>query len=163
MSETKKAEIREKKIRVRQKLVAVLQGLNEAEWETAVYTDGGRWSISDLLRHLVNAERGMTTLINQFRQGQDPVPADFDRERYNNRIVEKAKQKSPTELMAELVENEALFLEALAALTEGDWQKKGRHASLRILTIEEICHLIPDHEQAHLLDIQKALNAFARQ
>ena len=163
MSETIKAEIREKKIRVRQELMSVLQGLSEAEWETAVYTDGSRWTISDLLRHLVNAERGMTTLINQFLQGQDPVPADFDRERYNNRIVEKAKQKSPTELMAELVENEALFLETLAALTENDWQKKGRHASLHVLTIEEICHLIPDHEQAHLLDIQKALNTFARQ
>jgi uncharacterized damage-inducible protein DinB len=163
MSETKKAEIREKKIRVRQELMSVLQGLSEAEWEMAIYTGGGHWTISDLLRHLVNADRGMTTLINQFRQGQDPVPADFDRERYNNRIVEKAKQKSPTELMAELVENEALFLETLAALTESDWQKKGRHASLHVLTIEEICHLIPDHEQAHLLDIQKALNAFARQ
>jgi hypothetical protein len=163
MSETKKAEIREKKIRVRQELMSVLQGLSEAEWEMAIYTDGTHWTISDLLRHLVNAERGMTDLINQIRQGQDPVPADFDRERYNNRIVEKAKQKSPTELMAELVENEALFLETLAALTESDWQKKGRHASLHVLTIKEICHLIPDHEQAHLLDIQKALNAFARQ
>ena len=160
MSEAKKAEIREKKIRVRQELVSVLQGLGEADWETAVYTDGSRWTISDLLRHLVNAERGMTGLINQFRQGQDPVPADFDRERYNNRIVEKARHKSPTELIAELEENEAVYLETLAALTEDDWPKKGRHASLRIMTIEEICHLIPDHEQAHLLDIQKALNPF---
>ena len=60
--------------------------------------------------------------------------------------------------MADLEENETAFLETLARITEEDWTKEGRHASLRILTIEEICHLIPDHEQAHLLDIQQALN-----
>lgn len=157
MSEAKKAEIREKKLRVRQELMTVLHGLSEAEWETAVYIQGTQWTISDLLRHLVNAERGMTNLINQFLQGNDPVPADFDRERFNKRIVEKTKDKSPAELMAELEENEAVFLETLVVITEDDWTKKGRHASLRIMTIEEICHLIPDHEQAHLQEIQQAL------
>ena len=157
MSELKKAEIREKKIRVRQALLSLLRGLSDEEWQTAVYIDDSFWSISDILRHLVNAERGMTELINHFIQGNDPVPADFDRERYNNRIIEKTKEKSPTELLAELEKNEATFLETLAAITENDWTKKGRHASLRIMTIEEVCHLIPDHEQAHLLDIQKAL------
>jgi uncharacterized protein (TIGR03083 family) len=159
MSETKKAEIREKKIRVRQELMTVLRGLGESEWETAVYIEGTQWTISDLLRHLVNAERGMTNLIIEFLKGNDPVPADFDRERYNKRIVAKAKEKSPDELMAELEENEAVFLETLAVITEKDWTKKGRHASLRIMTIEEICHLIPDHEQTHLLDIQRALSS----
>jgi hypothetical protein len=158
MSEAKKAEIRAKKIRIRQELMALLQGLSETEWETAVYADGADWKISDILRHLVNAERGMTTLITQFLQGNDPVPADFDRERYNQRIVQKSKEKSPAELMAELEENEAAFLETLTTITEADWNKKGRHASLHILTIEELCHLIPDHEQSHILDIQKALN-----
>jgi hypothetical protein len=38
-----------------------------------------------------------------------------------------------------------------------DWQKKGRHASLRILTIEEIITLIADHEKDHLKKIQHSL------
>ena len=158
MTEAKKSEIREKKIRVRQELVGLLQGLSETEWETAVYIENNPWSISDILRHLVNAERGMTGLIAQIQQGNDPVPADFDRERYNQRTVQKTKEKSPAQLMGELEENEASFLETLATIGEDDWTKKGRHASLRILTIEEICHLIPDHEQAHIRDIQKALS-----
>ena len=161
MSEAKKEAIREKKVRVRQELLSVLQGLNEAEWETAVYAEDHMWTISDILRHLVNAERGMTGLITQFREGNNPVPADFDRERFNRRTVEKTKDKSPAQLMAELAENETAFLNVLAGLADDDWAKNGRHASLHILTIEQICHLIPDHEQDHIQHIRQALESAA--
>ena len=158
MLDMKKAALREKKVNVRRELLSVLEGLSGKEWETAVYAEDTKWTISDILRHLVSAEKGMTSLIVQFQQGNNPVPPDFDRERYNKRIVEKAKEKSPTELLAEMEENQAQFLEVLASLTDEDWQKNGRHASLNIYTIEELCHLIPDHEQNHLQHIQNAIN-----
>lgn len=155
----KKRAIREKKVRVRQELLELLQRLNENEWETAVYAADTEWTISDILRHLVNAEKGMAGLITQFQQGNDPVPPDFDRERFNKRIVEKTKEKSPAQLMAELEVNQAAFLAALDSFTEEDWGKNGRHASLHILTIEQICHLIPDHEQTHIQHIRDVVGA----
>ena len=155
----KKRAIQEKKVRVRQELLELLQQLNENEWETAVYAEGTEWTISDILRHLVNAEKGMTDLITQFQQGNDPVPPDFDRERFNKRVVEKTKEKSPAQLMAKLEVNQAAFLAALDHLSEEDWGKNGRHASLRILTIEQICHLIPDHEQTHIQHIRDVVGA----
>ena len=155
--EDKKHTIREKKVRVRQELMTFLQQLDENEWETAVYTEDAHWTISDIVRHLTNAESGMTGLITQFQQGNDPVPPDFDRERYNQRIVAKTKEKSPSELLAEMEKHHLAFLDVLDTITEEDWQKNGRHASLRIMTIEEICHLIPDHEYDHLQGIQQAL------
>jgi hypothetical protein len=153
----KKRVIREKKLRVRRELMALLRSLSEGDWDTAVYADDNEWSITDLLRHVVNAEKGMTGLISQFQAGNNPVPADFDRERYNQSIVRKSKDKSSANLMAELEENHAHFLQVLEGIEDGDWQKNGRHASLRIMSIEEVCHLIPDHEADHLQQIRTAL------
>jgi uncharacterized protein (TIGR03083 family) len=157
MADSKKAEIREKKLRVRQELLDLLQGLSEAQWETAVYLDDQTWSITDLLRHVVNAERGMTGLITQFQQGNNPVPPDFDRERYNLSTVRKAQEKSPHQLITELETNQAQYLSALDSLADEDWGKTGRHASLRIMSIEEILHLIPHHEESHLVEMRTAL------
>ncbi len=159
MSEDTKEVIRAKKLRVRQDLLTVLEGLSEADWAKSVFAEDTRWTISDLVRHLLNAEKGMTGLITQWRVGKNPVPADFDRDRFNQSVVRKAKGKSPETLMAEMAGNHANFLQVLASIEEEDWEKNGRHASLRIMTIEEICHLIPDHESDHIQHIQTALNS----
>jgi len=39
-----------------------------------------------------------------------------------------------------------------------DVSLRGRHASLRIMTIEEICHLIADHEQTHVDEIRRLVS-----
>lgn len=142
----------------REPLFAFLQDLNEAQWETAVQSEDAEWTISDMVRHLMNAEKGMTTLIIQFQQGKDPVPPDFDRERYNKRLVEKTKELTPDELLATMHDNRTKLLSFIDTLETDDWQKKGRHASLNIYTIEEVCHIIADHEALHLSDMQKALS-----
>lgn len=143
----------------RDALLSFLQSLDETEWETAVQSEDAEWAISDIVRHLVNAEKGMTGLIVQFQQGKDPVPPDFDRERYNKRIVEKTKDLTPVQLMEAMVENRTKLLAVIETLNEEDWQKKGRHASLNIYTVEEVCHIIADHEALHLADIKKAIEA----
>ena len=139
-------------------LLPVLEGLNEAQWETAVQSEGAAWTVSDIVRHLVNAENGMTGLMVQFKQGKDPVPPDFDRDRYNKRAVEKTKDLSREDLLNAMTQNRENLLAVIETLSEEDWHKKGRHASLNIYTIEEICHIIADHETAHLSDIQAAFS-----
>jgi uncharacterized protein (TIGR03083 family) len=157
MSDAKKEEIREKLNQARIALFDCLQGLEATEWQTAVQSEDARWTVADLVRHLINAEKGMTGLIVQFQQGNDPVPPDFDRERYNVRSVEKIQHLTPAAMLETMTANRNQLLQVIATLAPDDWQKRGRHASLRIMSIEEICHLIADHETAHLADIQKAL------
>ena len=154
---SKKEEVVEKLAEARAPLWAFLQALDEAQWETAVQTEDAQWTISDIVRHLVNAESGMTGLIIQFQQGNDPVPPDFDRERYNKRIVEKTKALTPPQLLEAMTTNRAKLLQVIDTLTDDDWQKNGRHASLNIYTIEEVCQIIAGHEELHLLDMKKAL------
>ncbi|MCP4361528.1 MAG: DinB family protein [Chloroflexi bacterium] len=141
----------------RQSLLMFLQGLNVAEWHTAVQTEDAAWNVADIVRHLINAEKGMTGLIEQFQQGNNPVPPDFDRERYNRRAVEKTATMTPPEVLAALAENRTHLRQVIAGLTAEDWQKKGRHASLRIMTVEEVLQMIADHEQAHLEEMQQRI------
>ncbi len=157
MAEEKKAAIRIKISETRSALLALLQDLTAEEWHTAVQSEDAQWTLADVVRHLINAEKGMTGLIVQFQQGNDPVPPDFDRERYNVRAVQKSQALTPADMLHALEMNHANLLQVIDSLSADDWQKKGRHASLHIMSVEEVCHTIADHESWHLADIKQAL------
>ena len=152
-----RAELRMKLEANRQALLALLAGLSEAEWETAVYTESANWQVIDLLRHLTEAESSMTRLMALIRDGGPGVPEDFDLDRWNASRIKKTIGKSTDELFAGMAQNRADLLAFMDSLDESDWAKKGRHGSGRILSIEEICQIIADHEQHHTQDIRQTL------
>ncbi|GIK54983.1 MAG: DinB family protein [Chloroflexi bacterium] len=158
MSDAKKDEICEKLNQTRATLLDYLQGLEAERWDTAVQSEDAQWTVADIVRHLVSAEKGMIGLIEQFQQGNDPLPADFDLARYNQRSVQKSQELTPADLLAALESNHTRLLQVIDGLSAEDWQKKGRHGSMRILTIEEVCHVIAGHDMTHLADIQKAMS-----
>lgn len=151
----KKVEIVEKLNDTRQQLMAFLDGLDDVGWETAVYGEDATWTITDILRHLADSERGMTGMMMQWQQGKDPIPPDFDLERWNNRVIQKAAEKTAEQLLADMQENRTNLLNYISTLQDEDWLKRGRHASLRIMSIEEVCHLIANHEMDHLRVMQE--------
>ena len=157
MLENKQEEIVNKLNNNRATLLTFFEGLDARDWETAVYHEDITWTFTDILRHLVDAERGMTGLIIQWQQGKDPVPPDFDLARWNNRVVQKTAVDSPAELLSELAANRSNLLSLIKELQPEDWGKQGRHGSLRIMNIEQVCHLIADHELSHLDVMEKAI------
>lgn len=157
MTNQKNLEIAAKLNEERAALLAFFEQLADADWETAVYHEETHWTITDILRHLVDAEKGMTGMIRQWQQGKNPVPPDFDLERWNNRVVQKSAEKSPDELLSELRENRTNLLSFIGTIQDDDWAKQGRHGSLRIMNIEEVCHLIAEHELSHLAVMEEAL------
>ncbi len=152
----RKATINEKLAGTRAALLSLAQGFDEQMWGTAVYADDASWSIADLLRHLTNAERGMTQLMELIRAGGEGVPADFDLARWNQRGIKKLAVQTPADLLRAMRGNREKLNQFIQSIEAQDWEKKGRHANGRILTIEQICHLIADHEAAHLEDIRAA-------
>lgn len=157
MSDERKEAIKAKLTAAREELLAALSGLTEDQWAARGYAEGSEWAVADVLRHVADSERGMTALMAQIKGGGEGVPADFDLGRWNRRVVEKLSDKSPQEVLAGMAANRAALLAFIDSLEEVDWHKKGRHASLRIMTIEEVCHLIADHERQHLAGIMEAL------
>lgn len=150
-------ELKSKLAENRASLVALLQGMTEEQWQTAVYSEETVWTVSDMVRHLEGAERSMIALMANIQQGGEGASADFDLARFNASRIKKAKEKQIPELMEAMEKNREDLLVFMDSLTEEDWQKKGRHGSLRIMTIEEICHIIADHEATHAHDIKEAL------
>lgn len=139
-------------------LLQCLQPLDEAQWQTVVFSEENQWTAADILRHLVEAQRGMTMQIAQIQAGGTGVPEEFDLARWNNRGVSKNQSKTPAELLAELEEGRVNLLMLLENISEADWEKKGRHGSGRILTITQIFQIIAEHEVTHSNDIKQALN-----
>lgn len=156
MSDQKRA-ILDKLQAGRAALESALREVRGEAWATAVFSEETTWSVSDILRHLVDAEHSMTALMARIRDGGEGAPADFNLDRWNAGRVAKARDKTPAELLAALAHNRGELLKFIDALAEADWEKQGRHGSLRIMTLAEICQIIADHESAHAADIRRAL------
>lgn len=157
MTQIKKEAIQAKLAASRDELNTTLRDLTPEQWSARAYSEGSEWQVVDILRHVADSERGMTSLMMQIKGGGEGVPADFDLSRWNQRVVNKLADKEPQELLAGMAQNRAALLTFIDDLEDGDWEKKGRHASLQIMTIEEVCHLIADHEALHLAGIREAL------
>lgn len=150
-------ELKAKLAENRAALFVLLNGLDEADWETAVFSEDTIWTVTDMVRHLESAERSMIALMANIQQGGEGASEDFDLARFNASRIKKAKEQQPPELMTTMEQNRENLLVFMDSLTEEDWQKKGRHGSLQIMTIEEICHIIADHEATHAHDIAQAI------
>jgi hypothetical protein len=156
MVSEKAAGIKEKLNETREELIDLAGELTDDQWNLAVFGEDSDWQVIDIVRHVADSERGMTNLMKQIKEGRDGVPPDFDIDRWNRRAVSKLQHKSPQELLEWMNENRMELFSFIDTLDEDDWDKKGRHASLRIMSIEEICHLIADHEHMHLLGVRQA-------
>ena len=157
MADAKKEAIKDKLTAARQALTSALTGLTDEQWAARAYSEGSEWAVVDILRHVADSERGMTGLMMQIKGGGEGVPEDFDLARWNQRVVNKLADKEPQELLDSMAQNRAALFAFIDGLDDADWEKKGRHASLQIMTIEEVCHLIADHEALHLAGIREAL------
>jgi len=160
MSLEKKEAIKARLAATREEWFAALRGLTDEQWNAVAYsTEGGEWRVVDVLRHVADSERGMTAMMAQVRAGGGGVPDDFDLNRWNRRVVTKLQDKSAEELLAGMEENRAALFAFIDSLEDEDWDKKGRHASGHIMTIEQVCKLIARHERDHLAEIRAALDS----
>lgn len=157
MMPDKKQIVKEKLSSTREEIITLAQGLTDEQWAMNAYSEGSEWRVIDIFRHVADSERGMTNLMVQIRQGGEGVPPDFDLDRWNQRAVAKQQEKTPSELLEKMAVNRETLFSFIDSLEPEDWDKKGRHASLRIMSVEEICHLIADHEAMHLAVIRQTL------
>lgn len=158
-SAAKKDYLRQQLAQSRLQLRTLLNGLSPAQWQLPVYGEGEGWTVRDVVTHLVDAEYGMTAQIERIRQGVPTIPEDFDLDRWNKRTVAKMADKTPQELLQSLAQNRAKLLEMLDSIRDDEWEKQGRHPSLRILTIEQYIQTIAGHEAKHAADIGQAVEA----
>ena len=134
----------------------VLDGVGQ-RWDQQVYEDGAAWTARQLLTHLAISDQGQTNTVMALATGQELIPPDFDLERYNKRSVEKRADLLPEQARQQMTETRARLNDWLETLDETALALKGRHGSLRILTIAEFLQTMADHERGHANDIARVL------
>ncbi len=124
-------------------------------WDMPVYADG--WNAKQVLIHVTDADRGHNNQVQGIAAGREVIPADFDLERYNRRSVEKRAEMTVDELRQALTSQRADLFAWLDSLDEAALDITGRHASLRIMSVEQILRHLANHERTHADDIALAL------
>lgn len=156
MASEKIEKLRAKLAEARDVLNTVLDQVGD-RWDRQVYSDGAGWTVYQLLIHLMISDRGQTRTVQQIAIGEDPIPADFDLERYNRRSVEKSVGVTPEAARAALAESRAELLTWLETVDEAALDRQGRHASLNIFSVAQILRMMAIHERDHANDLAKAL------
>lgn len=150
-------EMKQRLADARQHLNTVLDQVGD-RWESQVYADGLGWTVRQLVNHLADADKGHNNQVMNIAEGVNIIPEDFDIERYNRRITEKTADKTAAESRLNLETSRHKLNEWLNALDETKLDQKGRHASLHILTVEQILQVMADHERNHANDIAAVLD-----
>lgn len=150
-------EIQNTLISSRKYLNAVLEQV-DGRWESQVYSDGLGWTVRQLVHHLADADKGHNNQVMNIADGRDIIPEDFDIERYNASVTRKTAEKTVEESREGLAQSREKLMTWLGILDESKLDIQGRHASLRILTVEQILGVLADHERGHAQDIASALD-----
>lgn len=138
-------------------LLETLNTLSPEQWETVVYGEGDQWTVSTIIGHLIDSERGMSIHVHKIRKGEETLPEGFDLERWNAGVKKRVGNPSPAELLAGLEATRARTLQGLDSLQEGEWELTGRHPSRGIITVEQYFETIAGHEAMHLHHIKDAV------
>ncbi|MGJ3237454.1 MAG: DinB family protein [Anaerolineae bacterium] len=119
-----------------------------------IYSEGAQWTLRQLAIHLALADIGHNQMVWQYAQDKEFIPADYDINRYNKRSVEKQDEMTYAQARASLAQSREAFIAWLDALDDDSvLDKTGRHATLRILSLEQIIGIMYQHEIAHANDI----------
>jgi len=136
---------------------AVLSAIPEADRLRPVYGEGGPWTVRDVVAHLADAESGLLGQVRRLLAGQVTVPPDFDLNRWNRGAVRRSQGRPFEDLLNEIQTSHVEALRTLQACPEEDLDRRGRHSSGEILSVEGFFLRMADHRRGHTRDIQQAL------
>src|SRR5258708_24934529 len=133
----------------RQKLKGLNSRFKPDDWEKTIQDEDQKWTVRQILAHLVSGQKGMLNNMVGISEGKEGVPSDFDVNRWNRRNVEKSAERTPQDLLAALDADQVELKRFISSLPDESFDKRGRHGDLRILTLEEFGRLIASHEADH--------------
>ena len=157
MSVDRKTQWQQKLAESRVALFALLNSLHPDQWSQPVFSEGDTWTVTTVVSHLLDSERGMSIQIHKTRKGEETIPEGFDINRWNAGVQKRVGNLSPAELMAGLEATRTKTLDVMNSLKDEDWARTGRHPTRGLITIEQYYETIHGHELSHAEDIKRAL------
>ena len=157
MSEEKRSHWQQKLNESRQELLSFLNELPAEQWTSPVFSEGEPWTITTVVSHLLDSEKGMSIQIHKTRKGEETIPEGFDINRWNASVQKRVGDLSPADLLAALESTRVKTLEVMNSLKDEDWSRTGRHPSRGVITIDQYYETIYGHELMHAEDMKRAL------
>lgn len=126
-------------------------------WAQQLYTDGAKWSVHQVLAHIVETEDALNKLFRYIVRTGGGVGDDFDIDRYNASAVEKMSAYSRRQLIDMFEQRREAMVEFVSGLSAPDLEKEGRHPFLGHTTLGEMVRLFYLHVNLHVRDIRRLL------
>ncbi len=144
--------------RVHSETWPTLNGLSADRMAVAVYdSEGGSWTVKDLLGHLADSEAGLLGQARRLVSGEQTVPPDFDLARWNRSAVRRAKEVTQGDLLERILAAHQASLEFLDSLNDEQLDLVGLHSSGAMLSAERFLFRIGDNRAEHVADMRVAL------
>ena len=133
-------------------------GINQEEWSVVLYSDGGGWTIKQLLAHIVASEVGNRQMIEEILRGGMGSPENFDLDDFNQGRVKDLESIPQDKLLVMFQDYRRSIVDLVKNLNSQDMVLKGRNPYLGITALEDIIKLVYRHVQIHLRDARRHLN-----
>ena len=157
MSDDRKHLIKDHLNHTREELLEMIGQMELDDWNKTVQTEDGHWTVKQVMLHLATSETGQLRTAKAIAAGQPTVPDDFDLNRYNNRQVEKNKDKQPPEILFGMAESRQQVFAFIDEVPEADLDKRGKHGRGDVISVEQLFYRIGEHEAEHAATIRAAL------
>lgn len=139
----------------RAELLAVLDGLGDGDWQRPTACQG--WSIKDVVAHLAIGDAGNMVIVRRILNGEEGAVAGFDVDRYNQRQVEKRRDRSPRELHGDLAAGRRELVALLDELSDEQLSVAGHRTTGEPTTVEGVFYRLVEHDRMHAQHIRDAL------
>jgi hypothetical protein len=143
------------------KLIAVFERLTPDQRAATIYADGMDWSLTDLLAHLVSAERAFLFYGRDILHGGEGAPEGFDINAFNNREVGGLRGQTFEQLVSDLRAVRQETIDLVGHIADGDFARTGRHPFFGQMSIDEMFKLIYRHNMMHLRDLRRLIGGDA--
>ena len=140
-----------------QKAADYFRSLTGDVWEQLVYTTGGKWRVREVLCHFVSAEETLVFYGKDILRGGEGAPEGFQIDEFNATQVGGMAERTPHQLINEFEQRRAATVALVAAMTEADLDRSGRHPWFGRESLEKMLKLVYRHNNLHLRDVRRAL------
>ena len=137
--------------------ISFFKGLSRTELKTRVYAEGARWTVREILAHLITIEGSMQWLFRDILSGGPGSPPDFDLERFNRTQPKKLGGLALEELIEKFQAVRTGTIEIVRGMKEEDLDREGVHAFHGHGRLERFIRWSYEHARLHEDDARRIL------
>lgn len=140
-------------------LQVVLGSLQPEQMQQAVYAHGtaAEWTVQALLAHMANAAEGMLQIAQAVARGANPVPEDWDIDRWNQSQVRKHAAEPAAALISRIQKAHAGWMQFVEDVSDLELEHTGRHPIGRTLSVKQMVQTHALHQVQHIRELAAAI------